>query len=137
MSAPASMTGDADAGQSLSIVVADDNVDAAQTLAMLLEMLGHRVRTALDGLEAVRLAQEQAPDLAILDIGMPRLNGYEAAERITGIAPDAVLFAVSGYADAASVQRGKQAGFDHHFAKPLDMQSFVAALKKVADRSSS
>ncbi|TFY97717.1 response regulator [Ramlibacter humi] len=116
----------------LNILVADDNRDAADTLRVLLEMDGHSVCQVADGQEAVEAAGRVRPDLAILDIGMPRLNGYLAAEAIRDEVPQTVLVALSGYADPAAVARGKEAGFVRHFAKPLDLQQLQELLEEIS-----
>ena len=108
--------------RALKIVVADDNVDSVESLAVLLTLDGHHVSVAHDGLTAVQLATDTQPDLAILDLGMPGIDGYEAAERMRALpgGGDLVLVALSGYAQAGDRQRSQQAGFDLHLVKPLD-----------------
>jgi len=119
----------AGAGRALRILVADDNRDAAQTLGMVLRMSGHDVCVVHDGAEAVRAAVESRPQVAILDIGMPEINGYEAARRIRAAeaSPRTVLAALTGWGQYADLQRARDAGFDHHFTKPVDF----AALEKM------
>ncbi|HZY17884.1 MAG TPA: ATP-binding protein [Ramlibacter sp.] len=102
------------------ILIADDNHDAAQTLSVLLEVLGHEVCTASDGLEAVDLAGRFQPSVALLDIGMPRLDGYAAARRIRELVPAAVLIATTGWCRTEDLRRAAEAGFDHHLVKPID-----------------
>ena len=111
------------------ILVADDNVDAATTLSMLLSFLGHEVRTANDGLQAVNMATEFRPDVILLDIGMPKLNGYEACRRIRQEpwAEHTVLIALTGWGQEDDRRQSKDAGFDHHLVKPVD----PAALNKL------
>jgi signal transduction histidine kinase len=107
------------------ILVADDNVDALQTMATLLELEGHRVETAADGDKALAAAQALQPEVAVLDIGMPGLNGYEVARRIrsqpwgAGIR----LIALTGWGQAEDVERARAAGFDHHVTKPVDLDA--------------
>jgi CheY-like chemotaxis protein len=104
------------------ILVADDNRDAADSLASMLRLLGHDVRIAYDGAEAVALAESFRPQLALLDIGMPRLNGYEAARAIKA-QPSlraVLLVALSGWGQAEDKRRSRDAGFQHHFVKPVD-----------------
>jgi PAS domain S-box-containing protein len=104
------------------ILVADDNVDSAESLAMLLEILGHEVRTAHDGQEAVEVAAELRPEVILLDIGMPRLNGYDACRRIReepwgkGI----LIVALTGWGQDEDRNRSREAGFDHHLVKPVE-----------------
>lgn len=100
----------------------DDNRDAAESLAQVLQFRGHDVRLAADGAEALKIADQFRPDAVFLDIGMPKLNGYATAERIRGEnwGRDVLLVAVTGWGQAEDKQRAKDAGFDAHFTKPLD-----------------
>jgi two-component system CheB/CheR fusion protein len=111
-------------GASQRILIADDNDDAAESLALLLEMRGHQVRTARDGVEAVETADAFMPDIVILDIGMPRLDGYDAARQIRqrpwGKA--IVLIAQTGWGAAEDRRRSAEAGFDVHLTKPVDLK---------------
>ena len=104
------------------VLVVDDNVDSAQTLGMMLDVLGHQTRLANDGMEAVRIAREFQPDLVLLDIGMPRLNGYEACRQIReqDWATAVTMVAVTGWGQDEDRRRSKDAGFDLHLVKPLD-----------------
>jgi signal transduction histidine kinase/CheY-like chemotaxis protein len=112
------------------LIVADDNVDALQSLAMLLEMEGHTVRVASDGSAALALAQQRMPDVMLLDIGMPGLNGYEVARRVRDLkAGDAVmLIALTGWGQPADRARASEAGFDHHLTKPIDHEELAGLL---------
>lgn len=103
------------------ILVADDNRDAGETLAILLRLDGHEVYLATDGLEAVELFGRVKPDVAILDIGMPGLSGHEVARRIRklGGAP-VTLIALTGWGQRADKERAVESGFDHHFTKPVE-----------------
>jgi PAS domain S-box-containing protein len=103
------------------ILVADDNIDSAETLASLLRSAGHEVRTAHEGVSAVETWSAFRPDLAILDIGMPKLNGYDVARQIR-FREDAhtVLVAVTGWGQEEDKRRAREAGFDHHLTKPVD-----------------
>lgn len=111
----------------LRILVADDNADAAETLSLLLESMGHEVRHVPDGEAAVAAAQEFDPQLVLLDIGMPRLNGYEACERIRGLPGGAArtLVAVTGWGQPQDLERARVAGFDQHLVKPVDMDRLL------------
>jgi signal transduction histidine kinase len=104
------------------VLVADDNEDAAQSLAMMLSVLGHEVRTAADGVAAVELGARFRPDVALLDIEMPRLNGYEAARQIRRQpwGERVTLVAFTGWGQDEDKRRAVAAGFDHHFTKPVD-----------------
>jgi len=104
------------------ILVADDNRDAAESLAMLLEMAGHEVRVAHHGRAALAVAQAFRPDTALLDIGMPEMSGYEVAQALRN-EPWAVgirLIALTGWGQDSDRRRALEAGFDHHLIKPVD-----------------
>jgi signal transduction histidine kinase len=107
----------------LRILVADDNRDAADTLAVLLEVMGHSVRRVHDGEAAVQEAAAFDPQLVLLDIGMPRLNGYETCRAIRQQAGGSArtVVAVTGWGQPQDVQSAREAGFDHHMVKPLDV----------------
>jgi PAS domain S-box-containing protein len=113
------------------ILVVDDNIDAAESVAVLLRMWGHEVRIAHTGLEALQAAEESQPEIVVLDIGLPGLDGYEVAKRLR-CQPrfrKTVLAAMTGYAQANDRQRALEAGFDHHLTKPVDpktLHSLVA-----------
>jgi PAS domain S-box-containing protein len=108
--------------KSRRVLIADDNPDGAETIAMLLRMSGHEVHVAHNGTEALELATREKPDVALLDIGMPGLSGYELATRIRGEAWGAhmTLIAVTGWGQEEDKRKSRAAGFDHHFTKPMD-----------------
>jgi PAS domain S-box-containing protein len=109
------------ASASRSVLIADDNEDAARTLAMLLEVSGHRVTVAHDGEQALARFDELQPEFVLLDIGMPRLDGYEVARRLrerAGNKPK--LVALTGWGQETDKARARAAGFDQHFTKPID-----------------
>jgi len=114
----------------LRVLVADDNVDFAESLQTAFEMVGIEVSTVADGRSALAAAQARPPDIAILDIGMPGLNGYDLARALrsdpatTGI----VLFAVSGWGQASDKALASQAGFDRHFVKPVTLETLLGAM---------
>ncbi len=113
------------------ILVVDDNRDAADSLGTLLRMFGNEVHTAHDGLEAVGAAAAFQPHVVLLDIGLPKLNGYEAARRIREQkgGSDMVLVALTGWGQEEDRRRSKEAGFDHHMTKPVefaDLQKLLA-----------
>lgn len=112
------------------ILVADDNEDAVTTLKMLLEVMGHEVRGAHDGIQTVDLAMEFKPDVILLDIGMPKMNGYEACRRIQEEpwARNTVFIALTGRAPEEEGQRSLDAGFDHHMMKPVDPKVLIKLL---------
>jgi CheY-like chemotaxis protein len=114
----------------LSVLVVDDNVDAAGLLADLLEHQGHTIRVAHDASEALALASTFVPDVALLDIGLPTMDGYELARRLRSLPAwrGARLIAVTGYGQASDRDRSKEAGFDHHLVKPIDLARLSALL---------
>ena len=112
------------------VLVADDNRDAAESMGMLLRLMGNEVRTVHDGLQAVTEAETFQPDVILLDIGMPRLNGYDAARRIREQrwSQGAVLVALTGWGQDEDKRRASEAGFDRHFTKPVnpaDLQRLI------------
>ncbi|XYI00709.1 PAS domain S-box protein [Sorangium sp. So ce1128] len=120
------------------ILVVDDNQDAADTLATLLDAMGNDVRTAYDGWQALRVAEEHRPDIIFLDIGMPGINGYEVAHRLRAQPEtrDVMLVAMTGWGQEADRKRSKEAGFDHHWIKPIDPQALDDLLSCSATRRS-
>jgi CheY-like chemotaxis protein len=112
------------------ILVADDNRDAANALALLLRLAGHDVRVAHDGQAALALAREFQPDCAVLDIGMPDLNGYEVARRLrhSAFGKHVRLIALTGWGQDDDKRRAHDAGFDHHLTKPVDRERLDALL---------
>ncbi len=112
------------------ILVADDNRDAASSLATLLSLDGHQIRVAHDGEQALAEADAFRPHVALLDIGMPRLNGYEVAREIRAQpwGRDMLLIAVTGWGQSEDKRRAKDAGFDLHFTKPLDLDALSTFL---------
>ena len=104
----------------LRVLVVDDNFDAAETMAMLLELEGHEVRIAHDGQEALTIALAERPDVVLLDIGLPKLNGYEACRAMReGGLTGALIIATTGYGQEEDRRLSRQAGFDSHQLKPL------------------
>jgi CheY-like chemotaxis protein len=120
------------------ILVADDNTDSAESLALLLTLRGSEVRTAHDGWEAVETAAAFGPDIVLLDIGMPRLNGYEAARKIREQARGkrVVLIALTGWGQDEDRRRSTDAGFDFHLVKPVDFAALEQLLASLESRSS-
>lgn len=118
------------------ILLADDNVDALESLALLLSLDGHEVLCARDGEEAVTVAADQRPDVAVFDIGMPRLNGYEAARHIRQQAWGAsmMLIALTGWGSSEDQRRATEAGFDHHCTKPIDPARLTPWLNEAVAR---
>ncbi|HUR19174.1 MAG TPA: response regulator [Vicinamibacterales bacterium] len=114
----------------LRILVVDDNRDAAESSAMLLEMMGNQVSKAYDGEEAVASARQFQPEVVLCDIGLPKLNGYEVCRliRAEAWAKDALLIAVTGWGQDSDRQLASDAGFDHHMVKPVDPDALLKLL---------
>ena len=112
------------------VLVADDNRDAADSLAMLLRMDGHDVQVVYDGAQAMQAIRESPPEVALIDIGMPEMNGYEVARAVRQMLPKerVTLIAVTGWGQKHDVTRALDAGFDSHFTKPIDPLSVSALL---------
>jgi CheY-like chemotaxis protein len=123
----------ASGGTGLTLLVVDDNVDAATTLAMLLEAAGHQVFIEHESLRALELARSARPDACLLDIGLPDLDGNELARRLRAQPETAhsVLIAVSGYGQESDRRTALEAGFSHHLVKPVDLDSLTAVLATV------
>ena len=117
----------------LRLLVIDDNRDAADTLALLLEASGHEVQTAYDGTTGIALAREYRPQAVFCDIGMPGLNGHEVAStlRAGGAHPTAALIAVTGWGAEDDRRKAQDAGFDYHLVKPVDSQAIEGILARL------
>jgi PAS domain S-box-containing protein len=115
-------------------LVVDDNVDAADSLALLLRLGGYDVRTANDGPTALEIVPELRPEIVLLDIGLPGMNGYEVARqlRLMPACQGAVLIALTGYGQAEDRRRSQEAGIDHHLVKPVDPPTLEKLLATVA-----
>jgi DNA-binding response OmpR family regulator len=118
------------------ILVADDDQDSAESLAMLFQMMGHDVRAAQNGLAAVDLAESFRPHLIVLDIGMPGVDGNEACRRIRqhSWGQAAIIAALTGWTRDEDKDRSEQAGFDHFLVKPVDPKALDALIAAVAAR---
>ena len=114
---------------SLRILAVDDNVDLTDTLALVLGLWGHTVRTAYDGAAALEAAAAFRPDVILLDLGLPKIGGLEVARRIRQTtAQGPLLLSMSGFGPELARSRGNEAGFDHHLVKPIDMDSLRSLL---------
>jgi signal transduction histidine kinase len=118
------------------ILVVDDNVDAARLMADALEEVGHDTRVAFDGPAALEAAQAFQPDAALLDLGLPLMDGYELAQQLTAAQADRppILIAVTGYGQASDQERTRAAGFDAHVVKPVDLPQLTAMLDRMLSR---
>ena len=114
------------------LLIADDLVDSADSLALLMRYAGHEVEIAYDGEAALRLAEERRPDAAILDIQMPKLTGYEVCRRIREQpwGRQMFLIAVTGWDEEETGTRVSEAGFDHQITKPVDPQDLARLLDR-------
>ena len=118
------------------MLIADDNRDAADSLAMLLRLEGHEVRVVHDGKQALAAFHDLNPEVALLDIGMPELDGYEVARQVRqGTLGRAVtLVAVTGWGQQSDKARALAAGFNHHFTKPVAPERLVELLRTSLSR---
>jgi PAS domain S-box-containing protein len=123
-------------GTGRRILVVDDNVDAARLMAEVLEAVGHDARVAFDGPTALDLAARFQPDAALLDIGLPLMDGYELAQLLARLcSPPPVLIAVTGYGQASDHDRTRAAGFHAHIVKPVDLQELTTMLARLLDEA--
>ena len=115
------------ARKSSRVLVVDDNADNARGLSKLLKLLGHDVRTAFDGQEAVKEAMAMRPEVVILDIGLPGMDGYQVVRRLRAepCCKNALIIAVSGYGRPEDIRRSREAGFDDHLVKPVDYDALL------------
>ena len=122
----------------LRILVVDDNQDSAMSMAMMLSIMGHETRTAHDGESAVEAAESFLPEVVLLDIGLPKLNGYEVAQRIRERAWGASMFliAVTGWGQEEDRQRSSEVGLNVHMVKPVEpaaLERLFAELRRERD----
>jgi DNA-binding response OmpR family regulator len=115
----------------LRVLVADDEPSAAQALAAILVQEGHHVCVAYDGAEVLWSAQRFRPEVVILDIGMPKLNGYDVARALKKRYLGIVLIAVTGWKQSTDRIFAQAAGFDHHFGKPYKSQAIIELLARL------
>ncbi|MEZ5582575.1 MAG: hybrid sensor histidine kinase/response regulator [Candidatus Competibacteraceae bacterium] len=133
-SAPAESTPAATGeNHSLQLLVVDDNRDAARSLGLLLEGLGHQVQLAYDGQSALDMARSHKPQAILLDLGLPKLNGYQVAQCLRADArfEKALFIAITGYGGKENRLRAEAAGFDHHLTKPVKLESLQALLMRL------
>jgi len=121
--------------RTLRVLVVDDNEDSAATLGMLLNTMRHDVRIAHDGLDAINVADEFRPNVILLDIGLPKLNGYETAESIRRKpwGKDVVIIATTGWGQVEAKERSKKAGFNYHMVKPVDLNALRSILASLEE----
>jgi signal transduction histidine kinase/ActR/RegA family two-component response regulator len=136
-STPAASSGATVTGARRRILLADDNVDFATSLAFILRGLGHEVVVTHDGVEALAAAREFRPEVAFLDIGLPRLHGYALARELRADAQTkrARLVAITGWGQERDRREAKDAGFDHHFVKPVSVEQILELLAEARARA--
>lgn len=113
------------------MLVVDDNVDSAESMAVLLRLQGHEVRLAYDGLSALEEAQAFHPDLIFLDLDLPKMDGYEVARRLHPVMKGVTLVAMTGYGQDEDRQRTQEAGFHLHLVKPVDFDMLQGLLSSL------
>jgi len=120
------------------VLVADDNRDAAESLSLILTMMGNEVRTAHDGLQALEVGMAFRPDIVLLDIGMPNLSGHDVCRRMreTDWGKKATIAALTGWSQDADRRKSREAGFDHHLVKPVEIDAVERLLAGPGDESS-
>ena len=115
----------------LHVLVVDDNVDTAKGMAKLLMLSGHAVSIATSGIDAIEAARGECPEVVLLDIGLPGMDGYEVAKKFRQeICPNTRIIAISGYGDEEARRRTKEAGFYHHMVKPVDFDALISLLSQ-------
>ena len=128
------------AGRSLRVLVVEDNVDAADSLSLLLRLYGHEVQVARTGPTALEMAAASRPDVVLLDIGLPGMDGYQVARRLRERPEfkDVMMCALTGYTPSeADRQRQQETGFDHYYVKPVDLATLLELFKTVGPAASS
>ena len=120
----------------LRVLVVDDNADSVESLSQVMQILGYSVAMAHDGVEAVEAVADWRPAVALMDIGMPRMTGLEAARAIRALpgGERVWLIALSGWGQAEDRRRSSEAGFDHHFVKPVDVEALIELIRRLPAR---
>jgi CheY-like chemotaxis protein len=114
-----------------SVVLIDDSVDSVEALSMLLELEGHSVQVAYDGVAGLALIESVSPDVVLCDIGLPGMNGYEVAQAARRLATVPLLVAITGYGQTDDMARASDSGFDHYLVKPVDPAAVLELLAQV------
>lgn len=136
-SLPVQAPASAAAGPGLQMLIADDNQDAADSLALLLGLKGHSVHIVHDGQQALALARRIRPQVAILDIGMPLMDGHRVARGIRESLPGMLIIALTGRREPGDLLLSKAAGFDHHFTKPVALDELLDCIERWRRRGGS
>jgi CheY-like chemotaxis protein len=120
-----------DAMGSLRILIVEDEADTANSMATLLRLYGHEVLVAGDGFTALQMADDHSPDVVLLDLGIPKMDGWKLAKALRQRHPPKrpVLIAISGYGDQAALRRSHEAGIDLHLVKPVDCEELKQLLR--------
>ena len=117
------------ASNAVSILVVEDDLDTAESTALLLKLVGYDVNVARDGQQAIELARHGRPHCVLLDIGLPGLDGYKVASRLRQECADPlVIIAISGYGQDKDLRRSREVGIDHHLIKPTSLASLLPLL---------
>jgi predicted ATPase/signal transduction histidine kinase/CheY-like chemotaxis protein len=114
------------------VLIVDDNVDGAEMIAQFLDVLGYRTALAHDGPDALRIAAEFSPQLALLDIGLPVMDGYELATRLRGQSAEVKLVAITGYGQESDRERARRTGFDAHLTKPVNVEALAKLVEALS-----
>jgi CheY-like chemotaxis protein len=115
-----------------SVLIIEDHDDAREALRALLELEGHRVEAAASGPHGLEMARRRPPDVALVDIGLPEVDGYEVARRFRAMGPQRpYLIALTGYGNPDDVKRAREAGFDAHLLKPVDPDALARVLNTI------
>ena len=115
--------------RTLRVLVVDDNEDAADSMAALLDMMGHATRVAYSGETVSQEVQSWSPDVVLLDIGLPGKDGYEVARELRGQGAQCKLVALTGWGSEDDRRRAAETGFDHHLTKPVEFEALEALLR--------
>jgi CheY-like chemotaxis protein len=115
------------------VLIVDDNVDGAEMVAQFLEVLGYRTATAHDGPDALRIAAQFSPQVALLDIGLPVMDGYELAKRLREQMPEVKLVAITGYGQESDRERARRTGFQSHLKKPVNVDVIAKLVATLVD----
>jgi CheY-like chemotaxis protein len=121
------------------VLLVDDNVDGVQALAELLRECGHDVEAVYDPASALQIVPRFAPEIAVIDIGLPVMDGYELVHRLRAelASRECLFIALTGYGQDADRQRSRRAGFHHHFVKPLDPSRLLGLIETLSPRAPS